>query len=477
MIFRLNHLLLLSGNNFLSFAIVLLLGMGCGGSKKLVDPHKTAEGGLTPTFDQYNPKTGQVEKTTGDKILIDTVEWNVVEKEEFPPITNPEIVAPPFGPSIESQFLDQYNITFLLPFLNNQFDRIRGIPDDKSMLALNYYYGAKLALNELSKEGLNLTVNVYDTQASESITESLLNSPTVAQSNLIIGPAKKENVKKVAQYSRKNGITMFSPFNASSAMGTDNPFYVQIRPTLATHAKTIMEHALKHYQPEQITLVVRDKGVEKKRLNLFQAHYPLNTGIDSTGKFKELILPGDLRALSEFDLMSTIKQDMETVFIVPSWSNESFIYSFLRQIRVVKGLNSVVVYGMPQWTSYERISYDYFEALDVHVSSEFFVDKESSSVKSFQTRFFDSYGFIPSDNAYKGYDQMLFLGRRLKNDGTFWQKNRKPELGSITLTEFSLAPVTKRQIPDPLEGYPMDRFESQKVSILEFKDYRFRKAN
>ncbi len=474
MIFRPNRLQQSSGNNFYGFAMILLLGIGCGASKKAIDPHKTADAGLGPKFDQYNPKTGQIEKTTAGEVLVDTIEWDVVDQETFPPIENPEIVEIPSGPSMKSQLLESYSISFLLPFLYNTFDNINGIPNDKSLLALQYYYGAKMALDRLKLEGLNINVNVFDTQASKAITSSFLEGGAVPNSNLIIGPAKKENVKLVADYCKESGITMFSPFNASPSIAKDNPFYVQVRPTLESHGKKIIQHALARYQPEQIVLVVRDKGVEKKRLSIFQDEFPKSSN-DSIGKFKELILPGDLKSLAEYDLMPAIKQDVETVFIMPSWSNESFIYSFLRQIRVVKGQNPVVVYGMPQWMNYERISYDYYEALNVHVSSEFFVDTESESVKAFRRNFFERYGLIPDKNAFKGFDEMMFLGRRLKSSGTFWQENSGKEMGEISGTEFVINPVLKATAPPMSEGYPMERYQNNAVDILQFKDYRFRK--
>ena len=474
MIFQPNHLRPSSGNNFYGFAMILLLGIGCGASKKVVDPHRTGDIDTNAKFDQYNPKTGQIEKTASGEVPVDTIEWEVVDQTSFPPIENPIIEEVPAGPTTKSQMLDNYSVSFLLPFLYNSFDNIQGVPNNKSLLAINYYYGAKMAFSRLGQEGLNINVNVFDTQASTSVTSSFLSGGAVPESNLIIGPAKKENVALVADFCKNSGITMFSPFNASPTIAKDNPFYVQARPTLESHGKKIIEHALARYQPEQIVLVVRDKGVEKKRLKIFQEEYPVNSS-DSLGKFQELILPGDLKSLAEYDLMPIIKQDVETVFIMPSWSNESFIYSFLRQIRVVKGQNPVVVYGMPQWMEYERISYDYYEALNVHVSSEFFVDTESQSVKNFQREFFEKYGMIPDKNAYKGYDEMMFLGRRLQNNGTFWQENSGKEIGEISGSEFMINPVLKTETPPISEGFPMERYQNDAVDIIQFKDYRFRK--
>ena len=49
------------------------------------------------------------------------------------------------------------------------------------------------------------------------------------------------------------------------------------------------------------------------------------------------------------DLLPFLELRDTSVFILPSWSNETFIYSFLRKLDVSRDASSyIVVYGMPQ---------------------------------------------------------------------------------------------------------------------------------
>jgi hypothetical protein len=44
------------------------------------------------------------------------------------------------------------------------------------------------------------------------------------------------------------------------------------------------------------------------------------------------------------------------------------------------------LYGLPQWEQYDRIDLDYFEKLNVHISSNAFLDETSTEDTAVQTR-------------------------------------------------------------------------------------------
>ena len=63
----------------------------------------------------------------------------------------------------------------------------------------------------------------------------------------------------------------------------------------------------------------------------------------------------------------------------------------MRQVEIAKVKNDVVMYGMPRWMEFERISFDYFENLQLHVSTANFIDKEDIKTKEFITKFYEKY--------------------------------------------------------------------------------------
>jgi len=461
MIFRQNPLLPSNGNNaWLLIILIFNSIVACGTARR--GPHSTPDVKDNGTV---------ITTSSQSSVPIDTLKWDVTTPEDYPPITDvDEVVVEPEVRGLDSEMLSNYRISVMLPFLNNRFDRISGRPDNKSNLALHYYYGMKLAVDRLQSENVSLALSVHDTQASSTLTKSLLDRSTTQNSHLIIGPAKGENVRLVAQYAKDNGITHLSPFSASTRITSDNPFYAQVRPSLETHSDAILKHALERYRPDQIVLVCRDKPVEKRRLAHFQKSFIANS--DTLKKFKEFVIRADVTEFVELDYSLYMAQNSDTtVFIVPSWSNESFVYSFLRQLRVVKGFNPVVVYGMPQWKKYERGSYDYYESLNVHVSSEDYLDKDRYDVKQFQKRFYEKYGLLPNDDAYKGYDLMLYTGRMLTEKGTHWHGKPAEESSGLLQSNFNF-----EAIPSESDEAKIERFENKSIWILKYEDFGFRPA-
>lgn len=460
MIFQQNPQLPSSGSNIgLMIFLIIFSFIACGTSRK--GPHKSPD-----INDNGLPVANEV------AMAIDTVRWDIEQPEDYPPMTDRDIeVQVNTGPNLNSELLGQYNISVLLPFLNNQFDRISGEPHPKSLFAYHYYYGMKMAIDRLKSENVSLNIDVHDTQASESIIQSLLNSSSVQSSHLVIGPRKSSGVKLTAEFAKNNGVTHISPFSASTRVTSENPFYTQVRPSLKEHCREIIEHALERHRPDQICLVVQDKNVEKQRLNYFQQYFKANS--DTLSKFKEFVIGADITGFVDLNYDPYMIHDGDTtVFIVPSWSNESFIYSFLRQLRVVKGFKPVVVYGMPQWKKYQRNTFDYYEPLNVMVSSDTHLDNNLYDTKQFQKTYYDRYGLLPEEDAYNGYDLMLYVGRMLKEKGTQWQTESTPKNSGMLQSEFDFQPVYKTDDPDNL----IQRFENRSVKILKYQDFQFRSA-
>lgn len=488
MILAPNHQQLLSGSKLLAFALVFAISFSsCDMFKKVqkeepvVDKPKEELEEIQGT-QRYNPKTGRYETVTEVTQEMDTVNWTVTDPEEEPPITT---TGGSYGsnnsqtnsttPSGQTEFRDAYNVAFMLPFLTNRFDQITGKADPKSSLALNYYLGSKMAFDVLSKEGVQLNVSAFDTKASDAEVVNLLSNPEVSTADLIIGPVRKTALKKTAEYGLKNGVTVVSPLSPSDEITSKNPFYVQVKPSLVSHCYAITQHVLERYRPDQVVLVSRNKAAEVKRLKYFQdANYTI--GGRGAISFDEFVVSATTNDFGEMDLLPHIKEGETTVFIVPSWSNESFIYSFLRQLKIAKGDNEVVVYGMPQWMKYKLIDYEYYEELNLHVSNAYFVDTNSFGAREFRRNFFNRYGTIPTEDAYAAYDLMLLVGRSLKRDGTMFQKRLDKNDTKSMVTNYRFEPVVSAAGIAAEDYSKIDRYENKYVHILKFEDYYFQLA-
>lgn len=487
-----NLLQQLNGNKLIIFLAVVSIGFSaCDAFKKaqsdepVVKDDKDDLPEITGNT-VYDPETGTYTHSTDVTEELDTVKWKVNPQDDSPPISSAatkEQIDNPTNPVVNpsvvhgvSEKLSVYNIALLLPFLSDRSSS--GIEvDNRSVPALQMFGGIKMALEKLSAEGVKLNVTVHDTKGSEAVTQSLMNSRELKMSNMIIGPLMKNNIKVAAEMAKIQQTPLVSPLSPSSGVASDNPYFIQVSPYLSAHCQAITKHARERYRADQIVLTVRNKKAEIARLKYFQDSNQAFEGTDNVARLTEFIVTDETADFNEMDVKPYLKEGDTTVFIVPSWSNESFIYSLLRKIQVAKVENEieteVVVYGMPQWMNYERISYDYYEQLKVHISSASYIDPTSEKVKQFRQSYFNKYGAVPEIEAFVGYDVMLYFGRMLAKHGTYFQDRLDGEQAEYLQSKFDIV----REVPMSAvleEDYSKTNlFENKYVNILKFEDYYF----
>ncbi len=486
----------LSGNSFLPETVkigllVLLVSLSsCDALKKAQrpdddepPPKDETELGEIQGQKKYNPKTGKYEYVTDVTVVPDTVKWTVVKDDEYPPITSSTTTSTPGDlPDVpiatpEGEKLSEYNLAILLPFLTNKFNTLSSSIDSRSHMALQFYSGAKLGLEDLSQKGIRLNVHVMDTYASESRTEELLRQGTLQRAHMIIGPVKKTNLIKVADFAKKNGKALVSPLSPSSSVTRNNSNYIQLSPSLKVHCEAITKHAKERYNTDQIVLVCRNKKAEVARLRYFQnANFAIE-GSSLAERFKEYVIQDQSADFASLDVLPFLKDGETTVFILPSWSNESFIYSFMRHVDLVRGDNEVVIYGMPQWQEYERISFDYYERLNVHVSSASYIDRNSPEAIAFRQRFFSRYAMPPEEEAYIGFATTHYFGEMISQHGTRFQDviDQYPE--EAMHASFHIERVAPDGAQPEGKEVLIDRLENKFVHILKFRDYHFQPAD
>lgn len=453
----------------------------------------------------YNPETGKEEDVDYIPTDLDTINWHRNPESDAPPIkvngqdsegtsdnnpnngtdTNPDegstntegqTNAPLDFPT---EMKASYNVAMMLPFVTNKFNAFDSEIYAKSEWAIQYYGGAQIALDRLKNEGISLNINTLDTQGNEGkVNTEISNNPAIQNADLIIGPYRSVNVRQVAQYAKDKQIPVVSPYSAASNVSNDNPFLVQVNPSLNTHIEKITEHALSKFNADQIVLVVRDKAEEKARLSLFQDAHKTIKKSDDVSAFREFVIEDDGK-YDDLDvaIADYIVQGGSTVFIVPTWANEVFVNNFLRQVEIArKSYDQVTIYGMPQWMEYANTDYTYFEKLDVHLSNSFFIDKNTDNTRAFRQIFYDRYGKRADKAAYLGYDVMLYFGRQIHNRGTQFQQFLPENTSDMLHAKFMFEPIFD-EAPGTDAAAPIERYENRFVHLLEFENYQWRKAD
>ena len=391
---------------------------------------------------------------------IDTVRWTT------PANPKPPIGAQPTQPARPAGSGDTYHLALLLPFLTSQAGG--GTVPDKSKLALQFYAGAKIALEELSKtDGLNLVVDVYDTQANDADFLPVISNANLAKADVFIGPVRNSHVQAFADWTKRNRKILISPETPTSELTAQNPDFIQLNPSLRAHCEAITQYVRNSHRADAVTLVCKEK--EADRLPYFQN---ANAALSGGGMFAELKIPDAVANFDKIDLKKYLKPGRTAVFILPTWSSQDFVMAFLRKIKEQKGSAKVEVYGMPQWISYESIEPEYLTELNVHISSASYIDYSAQEVRGFQQKFYEATGTLPDDDAFHGYDATLFTGKMLQKYGLSFPENLDRETYQGLHGQFRFSRIFIDSATDDGRNQP-DYLENTRVNLLKFDKYGF----
>jgi hypothetical protein len=487
-----SRLLRSNGNNSIWLFALLIFAFSfasCDLFKKLPEspnrpPIEEELGEIQPPI-KVDPVTGEIQPVTVLVEKMDTVKWKELSTDRFPPITSvgddrlPDPLSGdlPGFPTTGSS--SGKRIALMLPFMS---DRYAGGADnffEISKWAIHYYCGVQLAVEDLEKAGLSFQLDVYDSKGSEEEVNRLLSmGSNLARADMIIGPYRSSNIKLVAEFGKRNEIPVVSPFSAASGIAPENPWFIQVNPSLKAHCNAIAHHVLDRYTADQVVLVVRNQPDELARLDYFrEANQEYFTPNDTT-RFQEYIVDDNTADFSGIDVTPYLQGDEKVVFIVPSWASESFVYSLLRRIKLAQaGITEVAVYGMPRWMNYEQImDYDLYEDLQVHVSSSFYVDDFDEPVRTFKRRYFERFGSLPREEAYVGYEVLRFFATQLQKEGENMLDYLDAKDASNLYTKYQFRKVVDTPMATDDFRRRFGRYENEYVHILQFKDYHFQPA-
>lgn len=454
MILAQNHLRRLSGNKFfiLIFCILALAFASCSGTKKVSDSKV-----LKPSKND-GKDIGQKGSTT-----VDTIHWTEIDRTKE------------YNSTIEDLDLekkDRYNVSLLFPFELSSSDT-RDANSSKTQLGqmVNYYGGVKMALDQLEEEGVNLDVQVLDSE-SGNFDQKLQKCIT---SDVIIGPRTKEQLLTTANFGRINNIPIISPWLSSSKITKDNPYFVQLKTSLKNHFNKIVSHAKSEFPDEQIILLGRKNVREDMSYMRYMQNVAAAINNDNNkSPLQEFYIEEDSLRLGEFAFDSIFIEGKTTVFILPNHSfasDEDFIYNTARKMNGEKGLENVILYGMPILLESDKVKYDLHRGLNMRICRASYVDRSKVEFKEFRQNYFDKYGAFPSDEALEGYDMMIFIGRSIYNYGRKFQYFLDTYDSSLLQSKFDIQKVYKDKGDDDFKN--IQYFQNDHLYILTFIEDKF----
>ncbi len=448
-----NHLLPLNGSklSLLLLFMALLMITSCSG------PKPTSKNGRTTT-EKTRKRSDRPKRTK-----VDTVKWAQVPTDKYNPIKSD------FGPIVKKA--DLYHIAVLLPFKATEYTPSRSQDAEKHRF-LQFYSGAKLALEKLKSERINIQCDVWDTEGSESVLKDKLNK-LHKNTHVVIGPYDRELLRITAEHGLKKNFAVVSPWQASSRIANDNPFYIQLRPDLRDHYHKIVEDIVKKYHPGQVIVFNKYDKSDANRVEYIQEYAAKLLGVTDVKPFREYTVHEDSLSSPNVYMKGVFNEDKETVFLLNNYSfeDEEYIYNVIRKLSGSKGMRKASLYGMPILLETDRMDFNLYNIMNVKIAMSKFINVESTESKDFSRAFFEVYGAIPDDEAYYGYDVMLYFGRALHKYGIYFQHFIDQEDKRMLQGKFDIQKVLVEPVSDHFKN--INYFMNRHLDIVEIRDNRF----
>jgi hypothetical protein len=471
-----NLLLPLSGNKFVLSLVVMFLLFACSSAKpvtksqdvQVVKASVNKSNGKEKVLEKQNDENHVVTKETKAnpssdirvKIKSDTVNWSIPLSAK-PPITilEKKKAALKKGP----EFKEQYSVKLLIP-LNSD---VIGEPSQSRFV--HFYAGFLKALEVLDEEDVKLSVKVIDTEEGNYKVKEKINDIFEDDVDLIIGPFERDDLKVLAEECRQRGIPLISPWQTSTKITYENPFYVQMKPNLKEHYLKLAENMLLNFQKGEVAIIGKNTKETNSWIKYFQDAAFNSKGISDF--FSTYFITNDSLSTGGTAFRRLYNNSKIKALILPnfSYNDEDFIYSCLRKLSAEKGQRQISLYGMPILYDSEKIEFDYYQSLQIKVVLSDFIDEDQNKIREFRRKYLDMYGEIPSADAFKGFDLMLYIGRNLYKYGRNFQNYLQFEPTRYLQSNYD---IRKAKSEDSILGddpQKFDFYENKHLDIIEFK--------
>jgi LysM repeat protein len=317
---------------------------------------------------------------------------------------------------------ERFKVAFLLPFSIPQNDSVLALIDNSTAhryyeptrIAVQFYNGAKLALDSLEKLGLRADVAVLDMGEGQRSWNNTVKRPELSGTDLFIGPFHRSAIEQVARADRQAHVVCPVPQSNKVLLGMPN--VSKVTPTRSEHVRLTARYVAQKHANDLIMLVRPDIVAEKDLQD--QMATALRGAMATPGAMVQdsvlVVKPGlrDMAALT--GKLSTTRLN---VLVVPS-ENIEFLTSLVVKLKPLADKHRIVLVGMEKWTTYESLAAIDLDLLGFRYAASSFTDPSDPRVKAFTKAYRGAYHTDVDEYAFLGFDVTMFYGSALMSEGT-----------------------------------------------------------
>lgn len=287
-------------------------------------------------------------------------------------------------------------VALMLPFRLNktasdstQSDQDLLKRDPTLRIALDFYSGALMAAQFAKEKGISVTLDVFDTEKSDSKVSSIISSPNFKDVDVVIGPLLQKNVERASALLERDNIPVFSPLSNRDMKMSKNLF--QSLPTNSVLERLMIQYLKKNGSDKNIIIIADSK--KQKQKGMLEAALPLAKSITPKSDF-----------ITASTISGYIASGREN-WIVLETENPVLVSSVVNVLAAMPSSDRVRLFTMNKSDAYEwhEVSNSRLAKLQFTFPS---VNRSSpdEAFEPFLISYKEKYGVEPNRYAVRGFD-------------------------------------------------------------------------
>lgn len=282
---------------------------------------------------------------------------------------------------------------------------------------VQFYEGVLIAVDSMQQIGMQIKLNVFDTQRNIDSIRQFIYSEDFLKTDLIIGPVYQNVQKEVAQIAAKNRIPMVSPLASQSDIIKSNSQYYQVIPSRDYIAEKTAEMIAEEYFNSNF-IVVRTAAYEGtpegKLVELIQEKL-FNSGFLSKRNGVNFTVY-DFKTEGPSGLRRIMSHRKENVVYIPS-AAEGELSVAISNVNNLADEYSITLIGTNRFQKYKSINVEHYHNLKLRYIAPYWIDYKNPVAIGFIEKFKSNFETEPGSIGVQGFDVAFYFLNALKYFG------------------------------------------------------------
>lgn len=327
----------------------------------------------------------------------------------------------PAKPVVRIRESMRYKVGMLLPFSISRNDSVfrsaRSAEEadyyEPTRVAVQFYNGARMALDSLEKLGLYADVTVLDMGDGMKDWTAVTKRPDIQDVDLFIGPFHRTAIEQLARTNSRAHIVC--PVQQSNKVILGMPTVSKVTPTRSDMVKHAARYVGTKHANANIVLLRPEIASEKDAQE--QARNSLNDALrQRSDRYRDTVLVAKPGKKDLGDLTGKLDAARLNVIVAPS-DDVEFVTNLVTKLKGLSSKHKIRVVGMESWYTMPSVAISDLEALDFSFAASTFIDQLDPRVRQFTAEYRERYKADVDEYALLGFDVTFYYLKALHTEG------------------------------------------------------------